>query len=62
MRSAGISLESGSPRFGQEEAFLFGRQDGKCFADQLWTFSTLAEGDTSADVPASLEDLYQTRN
>ena len=45
-----------------EEAFLFGRQEGKCFADRLWTFSTLAEGNTSADVLASLDELYQTRH
>lgn len=45
----------------REEAFIFGRQDGRCFADHQWTFSTLAEGDTGTDVLAALERLYQNR-
>ena len=38
-----------------EEIFLLGRQDGTCFADRVWDFSTLAEGETVQDVLIALE-------
>jgi hypothetical protein len=41
-----------------QEAFIVGRQNGRCFADDLWSFTTLAEGDTIAAVLAILEPLY----
>lgn len=41
------------------EVFILGRQHGKFFADQLWTLSTLAEGDSIAAVLSALEDIYR---
>lgn len=41
-----------------EELFLLGRQDRRCFADQVWTFSTLAEGETLAEVLATLDRVF----
>lgn len=40
------------------EAFICGRQYGKCFADDQWSFSTLAEGDSIDELLAALSARY----